>query len=95
MRTEHIRLDAFKWIVLGGGNLLECRRMHYRIDSLERPIQTIAIPDVADKEPDLWVAVSGVFLRHFELLEFVSGKDDEAPNLWVSLEHCPDKRLAK
>ena len=48
--TDHVGLDAFDRIVLGGRNLLQRCRMHDDIDTMQSPVQSLVVTHVADKE---------------------------------------------
>ena len=59
------------------GDLLEGGGMHDIVDVIERPIQTIAVPHVADEVANARVLVLPELLLHLELLQLVAAEDDQ------------------
>ena len=51
--------------------------MHDIVDVIERPIQTIAVPHVADEVANARVLVLPELLLHLELLQLVAAEDDQ------------------
>ena len=90
-RTMDVGLDALHGVVFGGRHLLEGGGMHHEVHAVHGHVQALGIPYVTDE-----IAHAGVIetLLHLELLEFITGVDDQSARR-VEGEDSLDELLAK
>lgn len=90
-RPIDIGLDALHGVVLGGRHLLEGGGMNHEVHAVHGHVEPLGIAHIADE-----VAHAGVVeaLLHLELLEFITGIDDQTARR-VQGEDRLDEFLAK
>lgn len=86
-----VGLDALHGVVFGGRHLLEGGGMNHEVHAVHGHVEALGIPYVTDE-----IAHAGVIetLLHLELLEFITGVDDQ-PAWRVEGEDSLDELLAK
>ena len=93
--AQHIGFDALKGVVFSGRHLLESGGMHDGVDAFEGAFDAVLIADIAKKIAHGGVPAVREFLGHFELFEFVPGKDHQPLNRGIPLQYGADKLLAE
>ena len=86
-----VGLDALHGVVLGGRHLLEGGGMNHEVHAVHGHVEPLGIAHIADE-----VAHAGMVeaLLHLELLEFITGIDDQTARR-VQGEDSLDELLAK
>jgi len=95
LRAQHIGFDALKGVVFSGRHLLESGGMDDGVDAFEGAFNAVLIADIAKKIAHGGVPAGREFLGHFELFEFVPGKDHQPLNRGIPLQDGADKLLAE
>ncbi len=95
LRTVYIGFDALFGIVFSGIHLLDGGCMDNHVHSFASPRQTFEVADITDKEAQLRILMTGIFLLQFKLLQLITGVNNDFLYLRIITKNGFHKLLAE
>src|SRR5699024_5429041 len=95
LRTVYIGFDALFGIVFSGIHLLDGGCMDNHVHSFASPRQTFEVTDITDKETQLRILMTGIFLFQLKLLQLIAGVNNDFLYLRIITENGFHKLLSE
>lgn len=95
LRTVYIGFDALFGIVFSGIHLLDGGCMDNHVHSFASPRQAFEVTDITDKETQLRILMTGIFLFQLKLLQLIAGVNNDFLYLRIITENGFHKLLSE